>query len=51
MKQTTISLLERGKVPDPRLSTVTLLARGLRISLAEAAAAINRSVEEHRAAP
>lgn len=30
MRQTTISALELGKVPDPRISTVRRLARALR---------------------
>jgi len=31
LRQSTVSVLELGKVPDPRISTVRRLARGLRM--------------------
>jgi transcriptional regulator with XRE-family HTH domain len=44
LQQTTISQLERGKVPDPRLSTLTRLSTGLRSSLPAVVSALKASV-------
>ena len=43
-EQTTISQLELGKVRDPRYSTIAAVARALRVSVDELAAAIERTV-------
>lgn len=41
--QTTISMIERGKIQDPRLSTLEALAKAFRMSMEDVAKAIRKT--------
>jgi transcriptional regulator with XRE-family HTH domain len=47
LTQTTISMLELGRVSDPRWSTLRALARGYKLSVADIMRAVRQSVADN----